>query len=157
MSNISNVKFVISTVEKEKEIVGMIRKDIEFFKTHKIRFTWPKKKVEEEYNIKKYKDYKEWLENEWLKKENGFTERLLTFFNKPTKLQFIIEISNYGPLGFYNPNNNTITINQNTHLDSIGTIKHEMIHILVEPFIKKYHIQHKKKEHIVNTIFEFLE
>ena len=153
-----NTKFTISTLEREKEIVDMVRKNIEFLKSNRIRFTLPEKAIEKEYNIKKYESYKELLEAEWVKRgEDNFVERLLTFFHKSADFQFIIEISNYGPLGFYNENNNTVTINLNTHLDVIKTIKHEMVHIMVEPFIKKYHIEHKQKESIVNTILKILE
>ena len=135
----------------------MVRKNVEFFKTNKIRFTWPEKTVEEEYSIKKYKMYKEWIEVEWAKKERGFVERLLIFFHKLAELQFTIEISNYGPLGFYNASSNTLTVNLNNHPNVIHTIKHEMVHIMVEPFIRKYHIEHARKEFIVNTILSILE
>ena len=91
------------------------------------------------------------------KRRGEFCRKIANFFHKPADFQFIIEISNYGPLGFYNENNNTVTINLNTHLDVIKTIKHEMVHIMVEPFIKKYHIEHKQKESIVNTILKILE
>ncbi len=152
-----NTKFVINAIEREKDIVNMVWKNINFLKTHKIRFTLPEKTIEEDYSIKKYEMYKKWIESEWRKKEKGFTKQLLTFFHRPVELQFTIEISNYGPLGFYNANNNSITINFNTHLDPINTIKHEMTHIMLEPFINKYRINHSQKELIVNTILKILE
>jgi len=152
-----STKFVINNIEREKEIVNMTRKNMEFLKKNRIRFTWPEKTVEEEYSIEKYRKYRKWIEKEWEQKEQGFTKRLLVFFNKPMKTQFTVEISNYGPLGFYNSDTNTVTININTHLDSALTIKHEMIHIMLELFIKKYRIKHRQKENIVNTILEILK
>ncbi|OGZ32942.1 MAG: hypothetical protein A2V69_02980 [Candidatus Portnoybacteria bacterium RBG_13_40_8] len=152
-----NTKFVINSIEREKEIVDMVNKNINFFRTNRIVFTFPEKTVEEEYDIKKHENYKEWLETEWAKRENEFTERLLFLFNKSIELQFTVEISNYGPLGFYNTNTNTVTINLNTKLDVISTIKHEMIHIILEPFIRKYQIEHARKEFIIDTILKILD
>lgn len=152
-----NIKFVVNSLEREKKIIDMVNKNINFFRTNKIIFTLPKESVEKEYSVKRYEVYKEWLEAEWVKREKGFVERLLTFFNRPAESQFTIEISNYGPLGFYNTNTNTLTINLNTHLDVISTIKHEMIHIILEPFIRKYQIEYTQKEFIVDTILKILE
>lgn len=153
----SNVKFAISTIERENEIFIMVRKHLEFLKTNRIRFTWPKKTVEEEYDVKKYKTYKERLKAEWTKRGGGFTKRLLTFFHRSANLQFTIEVSNYGPLGFYAARSNTVTINLNTHLDVVNTIKHEMIHIMLEPFVQKYHPEHERKEMIVDTLLKILK
>lgn len=130
----------------------MVRKNIKFLETNRICYTLPQKTIEKEYIIKKYEKYKEWIENEWEKEEKGFTEQLLTFFHGPLDFQLTIEISNYGPLGFYNENKNIATINLNTHLNPVNTIKHEMVHVMLEPFIKKYSIDHSRKEFIVNTI-----
>lgn len=152
-----NIKFTINSIKQEKEIFEMVRKNIEFLKTNRIRFTWPEKTIEEEYDVKKYETYKKWLQNEWFKKENGFTEKLLAFFHEPIKTSFIIAISNYGPLGFYNANKNTVTVNLNNYPEVINTIMHEMIHIMLESFIQKYHIEHNQKEFIVNTILKILE
>jgi hypothetical protein len=113
--------------------------------------------VKIEYDIDKYKQHKDWLEDRWGKREVVFVKHLLDFFNKPEETEFNIEISNYGSLGHYNSNTNTITINLNTNLDPIETIKHEMIHITLEPFIRKYSIKHEQKEDIVNTIFDIIE
>lgn len=150
-------KFIISTIKKEKEIADMVSKNVDFFKANKICFTWPEKTVEEEYDINKYEKYKKQIEIEWAKREQDFTGRLLKFFYQPKEFQFTIEISNYGPLGFYNIETNTVTININSHLDVIDTIKHEMIHIIMEPFLNKYHIKYKQKEFIVDSILKILE
>ncbi len=152
-----NVKFIICSIKREKDIFDMVRRNMEFLKTNKIKFTWPQQTVEEEYDTKKYESYKKWIEIEWAKRERGFTERLSVFFHEPGETKFTVEISNYGPLGFYNASNNTVTINLNTHLDAINTIMHEMIHIMLEPFIKKYNIEHLQKEFVVNTILKILK
>ena len=152
-----NIKFVICDINREKEITEMVKGWLDFLKQNNIRFTWPEKPIEEEYDIEKHSAFKAKIEERWLKEEQEFVSRLLTFFHKPEDTQFIVEISNYGPLGFYNPANNTVTINLNTHLDPLSTIKHELIHLMVEPYIRKYKIQHSDKEKIVNTLLDSLK
>ena len=157
MNNKNSVKFVINTIKREKEVVRMTEKNLDFLKKQKIIFTLPEKDIENEYKIEKYQRYKKWLEEKWKEREGGFVEKLLLFFHEPETFQFIVEISNYGPLGSYNPQNNTVTINLNTPFDPIETIKHEMVHIMVEPFVKKYKISHNQKEIIVKTISKILK
>lgn len=157
VSNMSqNVKFVINTVDREKEIVRMTLKNIKFLKDNKINFSLPVKTVEEEYDIKKYETFREKVEQAWDKKKD-FTQRLLTFFHEPLETKFVVEISNYGPLGFYSFNKHAVTINLNTRLNPIDTIMHEMTHIMVEPFVLRYHISYHQKENIVNAILRILE
>ncbi len=150
------VKFIVNNIRREKEIVNMVQENLDFLKKNKIRFTWPEKRVEDEYNKKIYEDYKKWLGKEWRKKENKFVEKLLHLFNRPKNTKFNVEVSNYGPLGFYNTRNNTITINLNTHLDVVDTIKHEMIHIMIESFVRKYELSYTDKERVVNIVFNIL-
>jgi len=152
----SVVKFIINNIEREKEIIEIVYKNIEFLKAQKIKFTLPKNSVDREYNIKEYQDYKNQLKNRWEKEKGNFVERLLTFFHKTKKTQFKVEISKYGPLGFYNSSDNTIIINLNAKRNPTDIIKHEMVHIMVEPFIKKYKISYKNKEIIVDTILTVL-
>ncbi len=146
-----NIKFIICDIQREREIVDMVEKNFEFFKKFKVKFTWPKKPLKEEYDIEKYKKYKKELESKWTKDDDEFVEKVLCFFRESQELNFTIEISNYGPMGFYNTRKNIVTINMNNP-NSVNTIKHEIIHILIEPFIKKHNINHEKKEIIVNTV-----
>ena len=96
-----NTKFTISTLEREKEIVDMVRKDIEFLKSNRIRFTLPEKAIEKEYNIKKYESYKELLEAEWVKRgEENFVERLLTFFTNLQIFNSLLKFQTMGHLAF---------------------------------------------------------
>ncbi len=155
IKTMKGVRFIICNIQREKEIINMVEKNVEFFKELKIKFTWPKKLLEEEYEIGKYKKYKKKLESKWTKKDNEFIEKLACFFRESSGLNFIIEISNYGPMGFYNARKNIITINMNNP-NNVNTIKHEMIHILVEPFIREYNINHGKKEMIVNTVKDII-
>ena len=74
-----NVKFVINTVDREKEIVRMTLKNIKFLKDNKINFSLPVKTVEEEYDIKKYETFREKVEQAWDKKKAvSYTHLTLT-------------------------------------------------------------------------------
>lgn len=89
------------------------------------------------------------------KNENKFIKKLLEFFHHPKKIKFIIRITNYGPLGLYDAEKKIITINmRNPH--PIETIKHEMIHLMIERFVRKYNIEYLQKELIVDSIFNFI-
>jgi hypothetical protein len=91
------------------------------------------------------------------KQRKWICRKTINFFHEFQKTQFAVKISNYGPLGFYNTSNNTITINLNNPLDVIETIKHEMVHIMIEPFIRKYRVDQASKEFIVETILKILK
>jgi len=149
--------FKICDINREKQITEMVKEWLEFLKQNNIRFTWPEKGIEQEYNIEKYNTFKKTIEERWKKEEKKFIPKLLIFFHQSKDTQFTVEISNYGPLGFYNPENNTITINLNTHLDPISTIKHEAIHLMVEPYIREFKLSHQEKEKIVNTLLDIFE
>ncbi len=150
-----STKFIICDIRREEEIVNMVEKNIVFLKENKIKFTWSKRPLKEEYKVEEYKKHKKELESKWTKKDDQFVEKLVYFFGKPPGLNFIIEISNYGPMGFYNARKNTVTVNINNP-NSVDTIKHEIIHILIESFIKEYNINHEKKEMIVNTVKDII-
>lgn len=152
-----SVSFNICSIDEERSIVDMTRKSVEFFKEHRIRITWPKTSVEEEYNKNEYVSFSKSLEEHWLKEGNVFLDRLITFFRLEHSPSFLIKITNYGPMGFYHEPDWTIFINRNNVNQAIRTIKHEMIHLLMEPFIRKYHIPHTQKETIVNTILGWME
>lgn len=154
-----NLKFVICSIKREKAIFNLIKKNIDFLKTNKILFTLPQKKeeIEKEYDIKKYQNYKKIILDNWKEKDDNFVKKLLTFFQKNLqKTKFIIEISNYGPMGFYNAKKRKITINLNNNFDPIKVVQHEMIHIMIEPYIKKFNIDYQKKEELVDIIFKIL-
>ncbi|MDD5639359.1 MAG: hypothetical protein PHR47_00950 [Candidatus Pacebacteria bacterium] len=156
----SKLKFVPNSLKEEVIISEKTQKDIEFFNKHNIIFTLPQKQIQEEYNIEKYNDFILCLKKWWTKNDDEFINKLLIFFNKPTKTEFLVKISNYGVLGSYSDKQNTITINcyiKEIDFDPIRIIKHEIIHILVQPYIETYSISHGKKESIVNSIFEILK
>ena len=150
----SKVIFKINSLKQEKDIYKMVQDNLEFLKENKIQFTWPQKSISEEYNEKALTDFKDYLEKKWQQNEKEFCGKLKDFFNIKEN-DYIIYISNYGTGGCYNLPNR-VTINKNFDYDYIRLIKHELIHLIIEPFIKKYKITHNKKENFVNTILELL-
>ncbi|MCK9578208.1 hypothetical protein M0R01_01785 [bacterium] len=156
----SELKFIPNSIEEETIIIEKTQENIEFFNKYNIIFTLPQKQIQEEYDIKKYNDFILCLRKWWTKNDDEFINKLLVFFNKPKKTDFLVKISNYGVLGSYSDKQNTITINcyiKEIDFDPVRIIKHEIIHILVQPYIETYSISHEKKESIVNTILEALK
>lgn len=152
----NNVTFTVCGISREKEIAAIVEKNLEVLKQNRIRFTWPERPIEDEYNKREYKKHRTWLQEKWQDRGNEFTERLLIYFHQPQNLQFTVEVSNYGPLGFYNAGSNIITVNRNTHLDPIQTIKHELANIMLEPFARRYNLSFEQKERMADMVLEAL-
>lgn len=152
----SKLIFTICSKEREREIDEMVKKNLDFFKQNRIIFTQSERSIAEEYDLKKYDEYKERIGTEWDERSGDFFQKLSDFFRLPSELLFTVEISNYGPLGFYNTNGNIVTININAdnRQDFTNLIKHEMIHIAVDQFIRKYAVSYSQKEKIVNALLE---
>lgn len=156
----SKLKFSINSIEEEKEVYENTLKNIEFYKKYKVIFTLPQKKIEEEYNLDRYNTFISLLKKWWTEEDEIFIDKLLMFFNKDKNTQFTVKISNYGVLGSYSDKRNEGTLNchiGDIDFDPIRIIKHEIIHILVEPFIEEYSINHEKKELIVNSVLEMMK
>jgi hypothetical protein len=157
-NEMTKIVFKICSIKQEEKIIKDTKKSLAFLRKSRIIFTLPKKSIiKKEYYKEEYQNFKNKLEKEWQAREDNFFEKLEYFFNKKSKKQFKVNITNYGPLGFYNYLTGNIFINKNSKLDIINTIKHEVIHILIEPYIKKYQISHDKKEKAVNAMIEILK
>lgn len=76
---------------------------------------------------------------------------LESFFGKKFKKKIIVHISKYGVGGGYNLPNN-VYINMDLRYDPIETIRHEIIHLIIENFIEKNKIKHWEKEKIVELL-----
>lgn len=135
----------------------MVERHADFFKKQQIRFTWPEKSIEEEHKSKRYEEFISSIKANWGNSEDEFIKRLLIFFHESPDSQFTVEVSQYGPLGFYNLERRTITINLNTHLNPLDTIKHELVHLMLERFIRAYNFSHEQKEDLVNTILSLIK
>ncbi len=152
----SNIRFIISTLEQEKDTVLRANSSMYFLTSKKITFTLPREPIEKEYDLGKYKDFKEKLEMKWKEKGAYFLEKLLTFFREPPDTRFTVLITNYGNWGSYDLRSGTVVLNMNATKDCISIIEHELAHIMIEPFIRRYNIDFEKKESIVETVLSIL-
>ncbi|MGM0439383.1 MAG: hypothetical protein ACQEP3_03050 [Patescibacteria group bacterium] len=152
----NKISFSINNIKEEKQIVEMTRKDVDFFKRHKIKITWPKNTtVEKEYNKERYQKELENIKKSWEKEKNNFLEKASDYFNQEIG-EVMVKVSAYGPMGFYDAETNTVTINFNNS-KPIQTIKHEIVHIMLEKTQKRGEIKHTKKENVVNNILSTIE
>ena len=96
-----------------------------------------------------------WKKN-GLKKKIIFFDKIEDFFAVKINEPFEVNISNYGVGGCYNLPRK-ITINKQLPYDHILNIKHEIIHLLIEPFIKKHNIDFQNKEKLTNCILDLFK
>lgn len=155
--NMASIIFQSNSIEREKNVVEMTRRQLDLIKMNRIRITWPASTVEEEYRRADYDDFCSQLEKRWAREAPHFLERLLAFFHEPLTKTFTVHISNYGPLGFYHAGDAAVTVNRQTHLDPVRTIKHELIHIMLEPYVREYQVDQARKEAIAESILGLLE
>lgn len=155
----SKLKFSINSIEEERMTYEKTLENMEFYEKYKVIFTLPQKNIEEEYNLDRYNTFISLLKKWWTEEDEIFIDKLLMFFNKDKNTHFTVKISNYGVLGSYSDKRNEVTLNcciKDIDFDPIRIIKHEIIHILVEPFIEEYSINHEKKELIVDSVLEMM-
>jgi len=83
--------------------------------------------------------------------ENTFYDKLQRQCGKRIKRNFNLVLTKYGVGGSYSLPNKII-YNFQMKSSSINTIMHEITHLTIEPYIKKYQIQQNEKERIVDLI-----
>jgi len=123
-------------------------------------FTLPRTSIVEEYDVVRLEGFKKKLEQDWTAQENHFFEKLESFFGVIIKEPFLVHVSNYGPLGRYLYQTKHIFINVyvgEKKFDAVRIAKHEIIHLLVEPFIQRFYVEHAQKEKIVDVIVNLFE
>jgi hypothetical protein len=147
-----SIIFINNTIQEERMNIERFRNHVTFFKENNIHFTFPENDTDIQYDSNKYEHFRSILSKKWNTQKDNFVDRLKFFFNADDTLQFTIHVTQYGPLGFYDPETNAISINLNCHLEPIDVIKHEMIHLMIEPFVQKYNLSHEQKERAVDTL-----
>lgn len=145
------IVFSINKLEEEKKIVDATNKKIKWFKKNGYNFTLPNKPLASIYSEESYQKKMKEIRNKWIKQENDFFFVLESFFNKKFKKKIIVHISKYGVGGGYNLPNH-VYINIDLPYNPVKTIKHEIIHIIVETFMEKNKIKHWEKERIVESL-----
>lgn len=111
--------------------------------------------IKKEYAKEKYKEIGKKIIHDFSLIQKTFTERVKDIFSKETPDAFLINLTNYGVDGSYNLPN-TVIFNINNR-KGLKTVIHEIIHIFIESYIKKYEIQHWEKERIVDLILNSKE
>lgn len=152
-----------------ERILGTIKK-IEWYKTNGYTVNLPesldlsdidkitkediKEAVTKEYEEQNYLLAKKYIEGNWIKFDEAFVANALS-----TKLviqdQYAILLTRYGVGGSYNlPNKIIINIRRMFEFGLIMTIAHETTHLLIQPLVEKYNIDHWIKERIVDMLLE---
>lgn len=152
------LEFKINTIEREKELADFAAKQISFFKKNDIKFSLSSSSVEREYDIKSHNAFCSHLKSIWKKYGTDFNQKLSDFFNLREDLHITVRTTRYGALGYYNNERNEVYVNMfnNKDFDFLSLIKHELIHLVLQPFVEKYKLDHQKKEALVSTIVSHL-
>lgn len=151
------IKWRINTIKQEKLIAKNSARFVDLFKRNNIIYNLPTRAIDSEYCRKEYLNFKKWLLPKWQKGERDFLKKIAYFFNLKDNRPFIINITNYGPLGFYDYDAKNIFINKNSKLDIVKTIKHEIVHVMLQKYIDKFKIPHIQKEEMVNKLLEIID
>lgn len=152
---------VFSSIEKMdwyKKMGYQCQIDVPSFKKDdKITKEKIKKAVIKDYDVDDYKRTSLIIKRNWEKNSGEIAMNLLKFGFKP-RTQYALFLTKYGTRGSYNPPNKIIIKFRNLDLSKLNTtIIHEMIHLLIEPLIRKFHTGHWFKERIVDLIFAKIE
>lgn len=104
-----------------------------------------------EFNEDFYKEQAEKLKKEWAKIEKAFLINLKTLGGSTPKF-YNIYLTKYGVGGSYHlPNTVILNLDYGSRENIIYTIIHEIVHLAVEKWIKKYRVSHWDKEWLVDT------
>lgn len=151
-----NVKFVICSIAREKEILAEVDIYRDKFIQNKIGFTEAAGDIETEYDANRLTSKITEIEKAIKTSDQEFVVRMLTFFHEPLTREFIVEISNYGPYGQYHSGLDRVTINVHSPRQPIHSIKHELVHIMVDQYVKSQKLPDWSKEKVVETVLTIL-
>ena len=107
--------------------------------------------IQNEYVEENYKKAAIEINKNFLKIESTVYNKLQKICCKKIKRNFKLILTKYGVGGSY-ALPNKIIYNIGMKFSSVNTILHEITHLIIEPYIKKYKIQQNEKERIVDLI-----
>ena len=111
--------------------------------------------IKKEYDEKRYKEIAKEIAKDFSRIESNFSKKLNNLFDKEIPKTFFVYLTNYGVGGSYRlPNKIIFNINNKKRSE---VIVHEIIHLIIEPYIKKYNVSHWEKERIVDLILNSKE
>lgn len=106
-----------------------------------------------EYNSIDYEKAVKIIKQNWDKISSELAKNFLSIKLKP-KSSYNIFLTKYGTGGSYNlPNYIIVNFRKRTADDLVRIIIHEIIHLMIEPSVKKNKVQHWQKERLVDLIF----
>lgn len=107
---------------------------------------------ENEFDAKDYEKIKKEILKKFSKVEKSSYTKLKKLCGKNTKKEYEIILTKYGVNGSYSlPNKIILNINAKS---KINTILHEIAHLMIETYIKKYKVEQNQKERIVDLILK---
>ena len=125
-------------------------KNIDFLDNKNLSEDYIRNIINEEYRTREYKEVSLELEELWKSKSKNIIKNILKT-KLPLEKEYIVYLTKYGVGGSYKLPNK-IVLNFNNTNSLFKTVVHEIIHLCVEPLIKKYKIEHWQKERIVDLI-----
>ena len=116
-----------------------------------------KKQIEEliikEYDINDYEKNIKYIQDRWIQIEPNLSKGIEKM-KIPLIPKFNIIFTKYGIVGSYcSPNTIIVNFQKFYYEGVLRSIIHESIHLIINPFILKYKIDHWSKERIVDLIF----
>lgn len=157
ISFMPTIIFENNSIEKEKQVIAFAKSSEPFFQERNLPYFLPSKNVEEEFELSSYDAFRDQLTLDWKNyKGEFFLDKLTTFFHLPADLHFRVNITQYGCYGFYHAPANDIFLNRRMTTFPVDTLKHELLHLVLEPYVLKFHLHSEQKEQLVNMIFGVL-
>lgn len=106
-----------------------------------------------EYKVDDYEKNIKYIQDEWLKMEPKLSTGIEKMKIVPTA-EFDIIFTKYGITGSYhNPKTILVNIEKLHSEELLKSILHESIHLIINPYILTYKIEHWPKERITDLIF----
>lgn len=110
--------------------------------------------VTKEYDEQNYLSSKKYIEDNWINFNEAFVSSVLVT-GLVIQDHYTIFLTRYGVGGSYNlPNTIIINIKRMFEFGLVMTIAHETTHLLIQPLIVKYKVDHWVKERIVDMLLE---
>lgn len=158
-----DIKF---SIKLEKERIKNTLERLPWYESHNYSPRFPKdispktdshisifQALQNEYTAAEYEKIAKQLNSEFSKIENVFFEKLGIIIGKKVKRNYQLILTKYGVGGSYRLPNKII-YNFAMKSSSINTIMHEIVHLIIEPYIIKYDIGQNEKERIVDLILK---
>lgn len=152
-----SLNFRANNSDEERKMIQFISGKKKWFDKNGYKYILPSEKRGLHYDKKKYQIIISKIKNNWLSRDGSiFLKKVSVFFNINYRKKILVNITMYGTGGMYDVNSGSIFINPKLGYDSISVIKHEIIHLFLEKYVRQFAVSHEKKEKMVQSIFLLL-